>query len=78
MKSWERERELREEGIKEGIKEGREEGIKEGEENAAILYIKDIMKKLKYSVEQAMDLLNIPADKRAMYSKLIANDQATS
>ena len=34
-------------------------------------HIKDIMNKLKYSVEQAMDLLSIPMDERKTYSGLI-------
>ena len=56
----------------EGRVEGREEGREEGSESATIAHIKDIMEKLKYTIEQAMDLLSIPAEQRAMYEGLVA------
>ena len=42
-----------------------------GEQNAIILSIKKVMEKLKYTVEQAMDFLDIPSDQRSMYASLV-------
>ncbi len=38
-----------------------------------VLHIQDIMSKLSYSEEQAMDLLNIPASQREIYARLVGN-----
>ena len=40
-------------------------------QNTNLDHIKDIMKKLRYTLDQAMDLLSIPADQREMYTGLI-------
>ena len=53
--------EEREEGRKEGRKEGREEGRKEGQE----LDIKNIMKNMGCTLEQALDALEIEGKDRA-------------
>lgn len=55
----------------EGREEGREEGKEEGVESATVAHIKDIMEKLKYTIEQAMDLLSVPAEQRPMYEGMI-------
>ena len=57
-----------EEEVKELFKE---EGREEGARNSTVEHIKEIMQKLKYTIEQAMDLLNIPGDERADYRKII-------
>ncbi|MBQ7564645.1 MAG: hypothetical protein IJT16_11730 [Lachnospiraceae bacterium] len=49
----------------------RNEAAKRAEEQTTIDHIKDIMTKLKYTVEQAMDLLSIPPADRATYSELV-------
>ena len=49
----------------------KEEGREEGIESATIAHIKDIMEKLKYTMEQAMDLLSIPAEQRILYKGII-------
>ena len=49
------------------IKEIREEGIEEGIDQTRIESIKNIMKKLGYTIQQAMDLLDIPAEEQKKY-----------
>ena len=62
-------REGREEGRKEGIREGRKEGREEG----IIVSLKNVMKKLKLSLDEAMEWMEIPINKRAIYkAKLLA------
>ena len=61
----------REEGRQEGREEGRTEGRAIGEQNAKILDIIKVMEKLKYTVDQAMDFLDIPYDQRATYSGMV-------
>ena len=53
--------------------EGREEGREEGIESATVAHIRDIMETLKYSIEQAMDLLKIPSEQRTMYKGMIGS-----
>ena len=61
----------REEGWNAGLNAGRNEGIGIGEQNVKLLDLKKVMKKLKYSVEQAMDFLDIPSDQRPLYAGLV-------
>ena len=49
------------------IKEIREEGREEGIDQTRIESIKNIMKKLGYTIQQAMDLLDIPAEEQKKY-----------
>ena len=49
------------------IKEIREEGIEEGIDQSRVESIKNIMKKLGYTIQQAMDLLDIPAEEQKKY-----------
>ena len=62
----------REEGREEGRKEGRKEGREEGTERALIRSVKNLMKNLGFTVEQAMDSLEIPADQRSIYAGLVS------
>ena len=74
MKSWEYEQMCRDEAREEGLKEGREEGREEGRRELAaseISAIRNLMLKLKMTAEQAMDTLDIDADKRKVYSDMI-------
>ena len=61
----------RKEGRKEGIKEGRKEGIKEGAQQDRAASLRSLITKLKVSAEQAMDLLEVPADERPIYRELL-------
>ena len=66
-----REMELKEEARAEGRAEGRTEGRAEGVDQTRAESIKNIMKKLKYTAQQAMDLLEIPvADQSRYFTKL--------
>ena len=51
--------------------ESLEKRYKEKEQETTVNHLKDIMTKLKYTVDQAMDLLNIPSDQRATYTNLV-------
>ena len=66
-----REMELKEEARAEGRAEGRTEGRAEGVDQTRVESIKNIMKNLKYTAQQAMDLLEIPvADQSRYFTKL--------
>lgn len=54
----------RKEGLEEGRKEGLTEGLKEGTTKTMTSNVKKIMEKLGMSVEQAMDILEIPEEER--------------
>ena len=45
--------------------------IDKKEQQTTVNHIKEIMIKLKYTLEQAMDLLNIPSDQRTLYTGLV-------
>ena len=51
--------------------ENKEQGREEGEQNAMVQAIKKVMEKLRYTVEQAMDFLDIPLDQRSMYAEMV-------
>ena len=54
----------REEGFKEGREEGREEGRKLGSKEMALLCVKNLMQSNHYSLEKAMEALNLPEEWR--------------
>ncbi len=54
-------------GKQEGIKEGRIEGRIEGIDETRLENIKTVMKKLHYSVQQAMEFLDIPLPDQSKY-----------
>ena len=56
---------------KEGKDEGRMEGRMEGEKNKLLENIRCLMKTMKWTAKQAMDALQVPADKQAEYHSLI-------
>ncbi len=58
-----------EEEVEEGRKEGREEGRKEGRKIVMIECIKNVMKNLKVSAEQAMDVMGISGEEQSQYAK---------
>ncbi len=58
-----RDNEIREEGREEGLKEGREEGRKEEK----ISSLRALMTTMKWTAQEAMDALKIPADDRQYY-----------
>lgn len=58
-------------GKKKGERIGERRGMRLGEEEATLLNIKKLMKNLKLSAEQAMEILEIPKSSRARYQKRI-------
>jgi len=50
-----------------GIEKGIEQGIEQGIEKSRLESIRNVMSGLHYTVQQAMDLLNIPLDEREKY-----------
>ena len=58
---------FREECVKEGIKEG----IKKGSQNALIDSVRNLMRNMKLTVEQAMEVLEIPAGQQKELAALI-------
>ena len=51
--------------------EAAREGAKKAVEQTTVTHINDIMAKLKYTAEQAMDLLSIPQSQRRTYAGLV-------
>jgi len=51
--------------------EAAREGAKKAELQTTLTHINDIMTKLKYAAEQAMDLLSIPQSQRSTYAGLV-------
>jgi predicted transposase YdaD len=61
---------VRDEGIEIGLERGLELGRAEGRENT-LISIKNLMKNLKLSLEQAMNTLEIPEADRLYYANAI-------
>ncbi len=60
------------EGKLEGIAEGKKEGLAEGELKSAILYVKNLMKKMpNISMQEAMDILEIEENLREQVLKAL-------
>ena len=53
--------------VEKGRKEGLEKGIEKGSENTTLRNIQALMKNLSITKEEAMNLLQVPEDKRAYY-----------
>ena len=51
--------------LMEVMKEEVDEKVDAGKQEQTVDYIRDVMTKLKYTVEQAMDLLGLSEDERA-------------
>ena len=62
-------------GREEGLKEGREEGIKvghkKGREEEKLNSIRSLMKKLNLTLEQAMDVLDVPKSEQEKYAHML-------
>ena len=69
----------RRQGKREGIREGRQEGIREGRQegfNDSMLHsIKNVMESLNITVEQAMEILKVPTDRRKFFSQAVRKKQ---
>ena len=58
--------------LSDGVEQkGIEKGIKQGQDSALLDSIRNLMKNLKFSAIQAMDVLDIPEEKRHEYSIIL-------
>ena len=63
-----------EKGIEKGIEQGIEKGIEKGIELNQTDSIKKLMKNMNLTIDQAMNALEVPTDKREKYRKTITPD----
>ena len=61
----------RDDDMGEAMRRVMKDDLDKREQETKLFDIKNIMTKLKYTVDQAMDLLDIPSDQRAMYAGLV-------
>lgn len=61
---------IEEVGFNKGLKRGIEQGIEQGRQEVNTKSIKNLMKKLMFTAEQAMDVLDIPVEERMLYIDL--------
>lgn len=64
-------RALKDSSRAEGLAEGRAEGRTEGQGLERLANLKNIVEKLAYSPDEAMDLLNVPAEERDYYRQAL-------
>lgn len=58
-------------GMEEGLKQGIEQGLKQGIEQTSLQNLKNLMKNMNLTAEQAMEILQISASEREKYMKLL-------
>lgn len=58
-------------GMEQGMEKGLEQGMEKGIEQGAVSAIRNVMESLGVTLEQAMNILKIPSEKREKYSKLL-------
>lgn len=63
-----------EKGIEKGIEQGIEKGIEKGIELNQTDSIKKLMKNMNLTIEQAMNALEVPEDKREKYRQTIVTN----
>ena len=66
-----RAKEAREDGRQEGLSQGLSQGILE----TTLTSICNVMKSMNFSVEKAMEVLQIPVEERAKYAALVSSGQ---
>ena len=64
-----------EEGRKQGLAQGIERGIEEGTDRERLQNIRRMMRKLKVTASEAMDIIEIPAEEQPKYLKLLSLPQ---
>ena len=62
-------------GIAQGIERGIEQGIEEGTDRERLQNIRSMMRKLKVTASEAMDIIEIPAEEQPKYLKLLSLPQ---
>lgn len=60
-----------ERGLERGLERGREQGMARGIENERLAQLKKLMDKLHFSLDEALDFVDIPAADRARYTALL-------
>ena len=65
---------LMDEGMEKGIEQGIEKGIEKGIELTQTDSIKKLMKNMNLTIEQAMNTLEVPKDKREKYRQTIVTN----
>lgn len=63
-----------ERGLEQGMEQGLEQGLERGGQQAVVASIRSMAKNLSLSAEQAMDVLEIPENRRHVYCSLLAAD----
>lgn len=63
-----------EKDIKQGMQQGLTQGLTQGKDSALLDSIRNLMKNLKFTAIQAMDVLDIPEEKRHEYSSQLKKD----
>ena len=65
----------RKQGLAQGIAQGIERGIEEGTDRERLQNIRSMMRKLKVTASEAMDIIEIPAEEQPKYLKLLSLPQ---
>ena len=65
----------RKQGLAQGIEQGIERGIEEGTDRECLQNIRSMMRKLKVTASEAMDIIEIPAEEQPKYLKLLSLPQ---
>ena len=65
----------RKQGLAQGIEQGIERGIEEGTDRERLQNIRSMMRKLKVTASEAMDIIEIPAVEQPKYLKLLSLPQ---
>ena len=60
-----------EDGMESGMQQGMQQGVQQGMQQALAASIGNLMKSMNFSVEKAMDVLQIPPAERAKYAALV-------
>ncbi|MBQ7486389.1 MAG: hypothetical protein IJT77_02725, partial [Clostridia bacterium] len=61
----------RDEQMSEALKEIMKDEFEKREKETTVNHIRDVMEKLSYTSDQAMDLFNIPQAQRPMYAAMV-------
>ena len=65
----------RKQGLAQGIEQGIERGIEEGTDRERLQNIRSMMRKLKVTASEAMDIIEIPVEEQPKYLKLLSLPQ---
>ena len=60
-----------EKGMERGMEKGMEKGLSKGRQETLAASIRNVMKNMDFSMERAMDVLQVPVAERAKYAQLV-------